>query len=403
MEKKISRQQFLVLIGCCLYILGFIGVLTNSLSVILAEVRQVYNFDMTRVSWFNTMKNLFDIAVAMILSRLFFKWSPEKAMFLCICSLMCGYILLTLAAETFLWFVIPLFLACTASMGSLAVPFILNTTFPEKGATFGGIAMACSGLGGVIFNPIAALLFEKLAWKNAIYVLCFIAFSIAVLGLLLIFHQKDFSFTFDADKAIELKEENESGKEKNFWRNFAVCTACLLGGCMCRQLVEFITLYTDSIGLGIKIGAYLSAFLSAGNILGKLVFGVLCDKVGAWKSTGLINLLIGLASVGLIIFEKSMTGLCISAFIFGTTNVVTAIAIPRCAIAAYGLKNGKKHAGMHNSISSASRSLMSFIAGNLFSATGSFKIVFFTGAALCFISFAICMIASAKRMQAKLV
>lgn len=87
MFKYYNKDQKLVLLGACLYYMGLGGFIFNSQSTVLAAVRTLYDFPMTKMSLYTTAGYATQIFASMLLGSVIFKLSQpmKKYYFACIC------------------------------------------------------------------------------------------------------------------------------------------------------------------------------------------------------------------------------------------------------------------------------------------------------------------------------
>lgn len=384
MTVKFSKEQLLVLVGAALFQCALIGVLMNSTGVFLAQIRMDLGLSMTRVSVHNTIRSIAGALGGAFLVRMFFRTHKAKFMMGTILVIVLGYLLLIIGADTWLWYVVPVFVSPTASIGIIAVPYILNPWFPENAGAATGLALAFSGVGGIVFNPVAAFLIEKLGWRMAILILGAVTIVFALIGIGLIFRRKP-------PREVEAEQEEKIGIRKEKGRSctkktFLLCCICMLGGGICTQLVNYISMYIESIGYSLTVGAIMTSFVMAGNIGGKLLFGILSDLAGVWKAMLFGLLCVAVGAMGLVMAREQPLLLSAAALLYGSCYAISTIAVSRCCIKAYGAEGGKAYSGIHTSINSAVGALSSFGAGALFDMTESFTPIFLIGATACVLS-----------------
>lgn len=373
-----------MLVGAALFQCALIGVLMNSTGVFLTQIRVDLGLSMTRISAHNTIRSIAGAISGTFLVRMFFRLHKAKFMMGIILVIVLGYLLLIIGADTWLWYVVPILVSPTASIGIIAVPYLLNPWFPENTGTATGIALAFSGVGGIVFNPVAAFLIEQFGWKTAILILGIVTIFFASVGIRLIFRRKP-------PRKMETKQEQKMDtpkrKERNFInKKFFLCCICMLGGGICTQLVNYISLYIGTVGYSLAVGATISSFVMAGNIGGKLLFGILSDWAGVWRAMLLGLLCVAVGSLGLVIAREQPIFLCSAALLYGNCYAISTIAVSRCCIEAYGAEKSKFYSGIHASINSAVGALGSFGAGALFDMAESFAPVFLIGVSVCVLS-----------------
>ena len=158
MRRKYTSQQMSVLLGACLLQCAMIGVLINCSGVLFAQIRQKFGFSLSRISAYNTIKSVTGTIVAAYITELFFK--TNKACFLLVNQLitLLSFVLIILDAGGWLWYAAAVISGISMCVSSVAIPSVLGQWFHKRAGTVTGIAMAFSGIGGAICNPICARL-----------------------------------------------------------------------------------------------------------------------------------------------------------------------------------------------------------------------------------------------------
>ena len=353
MNFTISRRQLFAMIGGAIYQCAMVGILFNSSGVLLTQIRLELEFSMTYISMYNIIRSIAGALGASLLVSQFFKADNKGVyMMFVLGMILLGYMILVIGADTWLWYLTPVMICPISSLGVVAVPYILTEWFNDNAGFAIGVTMSSSGIGGAIFSPITAYLIQRFGWKEAIVILSAVSFWLGFVGVAFLFRKskRQKNKEFIEKNMIKRKQYfcirhrgNKRKKEKRFEKSFPkgrflICSISMLGGCFCTQLVGYVSIYANSIGYSLAIGAILTSCIMGGNIIGKIIFGILSDKVGAWRAMilGVGSVLLG--SLGLMLGGKNYVLLCLSAALFGLTYAISSIAISKCSMATYGIK-----------------------------------------------------------------
>ena len=373
MKAKFSKQQWMVLIGACLFQCALIGVLVNSTGVLLAQIRTEFGFALTRVSAFNTVKSVVCALGGVALTSLFFK-SKKWVFMLCnILLTILSYCLLVFDAENqFIWYtaaVLNGFNACTVTV---MVPYILNQWFPENAGTVTGFSVAFSGIGGIVFNPITAELIGCFGWRWTILILSTVTIILGVTAILLLFHNAAQGSRTEA-KQTDAAEFSETVTNELPLKRIILCALALGAGCFVMQFSQYITIFAQSIGYTLQVGAALTSLVMIGNVGGKLLFGLICDKIGTYKAMVFAMAAVATASLLYAVFNRFLPVLYIASILYGMVYSLVMISPSRCCIQTYGAEGVKKYMGIHTSVNGIIQTVSSMSVGILYDATGGFE------------------------------
>lgn len=367
MKQKFSSRQIAVLIGSCLFQFAMIGVLINCTGVLFAQIRHELSFTMSRVSVYNTMKSVTTALAAASVTAFFFK--SNKARFLLVNQIVTifGFLMLTVGAEGPLWYASAIVCGLGGCVANVAVPMTLNQWFPGNAGTATGIAMAFSGIGGAICNPLCAKLIDLLGWKWAIVILGGIMMAMTIPGLYLMFHSEA------PTPAVNTRAKTKpDGKGIENIGTVILVAVVLMGGSVGVTFAINISMFAQSVGYSLAVGASLTTMIMIGNVLSKFIYGMMCDKLGVWKAT-MIALTVAAASLGCYLFLHSHIAVLFAvSLLYGCVYALSVVAISRCCISAYGQQESKRYLGIHTSIHSAVMAVASLSVGVLVDRFGSF-------------------------------
>ena len=369
---RFSRSQLAVLLGTALFQCALIGILVNSASILLDEIQQARQLPMSMISAHSALRNIGGAVLGPILVRRFYLSNKPVFLLGCTGMVVAGHLLLTMQTPVWLWYVIPFFFAPSLSVGVVAIPYLLRPWFPSQIGFATGFAMAFSGLGGVLFNPVIARLIETVGWQRAIWVLSGVTLVLAAFSIALIFRKKAPEQQFSAEnpkKVIGSAQRLPVGNALAF----TLCQLSMLGTAAGVSLVNFMSSYMRSLGYSLRFAAAIMACVMAGNIAGKLAFGYASDRFGTWRTAALQSALVAAGLFMLVMAVKSPPLLLAAAVLFGTTYVGSTIAVRKCTVAAYGESESRNWDGLHTSCNCAAAAIASLGTGFFYDWVGSFQ------------------------------
>lgn len=393
--KKYTSSQMLVLIGACLFQCAMIGVLINCTGVLFAQIRHEFGFTMSKVSVYNTLKSVTGALAAASVTAFFFKSNKARFLFLNQVLMVSGFLLLTLGAEGPLWYASAVVCGMAGCVANVAVPMVLNQWFPKNAGTATGIAMAFSGIGGAVCNPLCAKLIGIVGWKWAIVILAIVTMAMTIPGLYLMFRKEA------PNPPVNTRAKTASkGKIGNIGTVILV-SLVLLGGCIGVTFAVNISMFAQSIGYSLTFGASLTTMIMIGNVGSKFLYGMLCDKIGIWKAT-MVAVALTVASLLCYIFAQSQEMVLYAAsLLFGCVYALSVVGVSRVCISAYGQQESKRYLGIHTSINSAIMAGASLLVGVLVDRFQSFTPVLYVVLGTMVCSFVAAMILLAKNRKAQ--
>ena len=389
MLKKYSKDQILVLIGACLAQCALLGILVNCVSVLLAAVQNDLGMAMTQISAYHTLKSLACAASAAFLSALFFRMNKGAFMGLCIGGVVLGHLMLVINPTGLMWWASAVVIGVAYSTCGICVPVVLGQWFPKNAGFATGVALAFSGIGGVLFNPIASKLITAYGWRSAIVIMSIITAAIAIPGVVLAFGKKPPVYEEEAPAAAKkVQAQAETAADSSLAKKlFPLCQLALASGTVVVMFYNYISSYATGLGYSLEVGATMASMVMAGNVAGKLIFGAACDKFGVWKSMQVNFLVLVGSMLCFLLLDNFLPALYLASLLLGSVYGINMIAVSRGCVQAYGQEGSKKYIGTHTSLNSALSTGCSFLVGPLYDATGSFSALLIINIVMLAVSF----------------
>ncbi len=382
-----KKDRILVIVGACCFQIAFIGLLYQASSTLFAEIRAEYGFPMTRVSTFNALRAVCGAALSGVYSALFFRVSKRLTLYLSIVMVTLGYALMTVGPDTWIWYLSSVILSATGPLSVFPIPYIIKSWFPENYGTLSGLVLSGSGIGGMIFTPVITRMCELWGWRTADLIGCAMILLLGGGGITLIF-RKPFPQAEPGPVVPKEKRSLSSGRDPFPIRPFLICLISLLGASLFGQLMIYMNMYGQTYGFTLMQGAFAVSMVSIGNIAGKMVYGIVCDRRGAWSATILNNFCVLTGLILLVFFVRFYPLFLLGGFLIGFTSSLMTLGVSRCSIAAYGEKRSERYVGLHTGIVCALGAAGSWSFGQVFDRFGDFKPVMIVGICLLTVSLA---------------
>jgi MFS family permease len=236
--------------------------------------------------------------------------------------------------------------------GTTTVPFarIISLWFDRRRGTAIGIALACYGIGGVIWSKGTAILFDLVGWRESFtYMGAFILIIILPILLILIRdtpESKGFNVdgvSDDAQKAITKPELTgmslgQAAKEAQFWK---IALAFFFVAAAIQSLMVQLVPMLKSYGIPVQTAASIQASLWGTMVLGRVVTGWCMDRFFAPR-VALVLLIPGI--IGVLLLGWGIVGVAavLGAMLLGFSNGSEGDIVPYVTSRYYGLKHYTK-------------------------------------------------------------
>lgn len=407
--KKHFHYGFVIVACCCLMMGVNIGLTFSCAGIFYRPVSESIGVSIGKFGIYMSVMYVASSLMLPLAGRMIERYSAR--MLFSVSALIMGLTFLAMALFTNVWE----FYAAGAVLGAtlsfllyLSFPTMINRWFHSKVGFLIGVCSAASGIGGMLFNPVAGALITAYGWRVAYGV--FAVIIIFVVTPLLYIFLRDWpadkgllpygaeSKDNDSSSATAIKQPREgiayekAVKMPVFY--FLIIFAFLMMGISTLNL--FIPDYTTSLSFSLEQASLAAASAMGGVTLGKLVLGYINDL--NCRAGVLVTTLGGAA--GLIIMmlggSHQLWPVLLGAFLFGWAYAGVTVQTAMLTREVFG---NKSYARIYSIISialAAGGAVASGGWGLLADATG-FRCIFTTGAVL----LALCAIIGIASMPRK--
>lgn len=325
---KNKIYPYLILIACCGLITVTFGFI-NTQGLYFDGIVNDLNVGRGTLSLFVTINFIVSSIVASTVAiKIRSKVNLKLLLIVCGSIMMGFYLLVPKFNNVYLFYLYGIFFgATTALYGNTLVVELLNSYF-EKPGTPSGIALAFSGVFGMIYSPIAVDLISKYGWRNAYYSYAVI-FGVVLIYSVLVVKRKP-------NEKLEIKEKHKSKLNKEI----ILLSIFYIAGGSITAIGNYLLPYASSVGLDLTQGAFLASVCSFGNLILKIVYGFIIDKFGGFKAALVCGLLSIVSLIGLLVLNKDMYILIIIfAFLLGSSYAVQNVVSQGMCGALFGKDN----------------------------------------------------------------
>jgi len=284
-------------------------------------------------------------------------------------------------------------------MSALIVPVMATVArwFVKRRGLMTGIVQTGTGIGGLIFAPLAGWLILTYGWRSSYTILGIIVLAgIIISGLFLRRDPKDIGQLPDGASEVTASEVNkrsantreaglsllEAVRTSQFWM---IAGLYFSFGFNRSTFLAHIAAHTQDLGFSLADGANVLAACTGASIIGRIGMGRVADMIGNKKA-----LMIGYAATTVVLIwglvAKDLWGLFLFALVFGFGWGAQAVLRFAVTSEAFGLVSLGVVMGVLTLAEAGAAGFGSYFGGHIFDVVGSYQPVFFMGIALSIIA-----------------
>lgn len=345
--------------GCCALLFAALGVLLNTTGVFFKPVCDELGFSRGEFSAYPGIQAL-TIVVTLPLAGWLLPRLNLRILLSSLVVLMCGSVMAMSQFHSLSsWYWAAGFMGIGSGVLALLIaPILVRNWFHKHLGLAMGIVMACSGIGGALFNPITAWIITEWGWRTAYLALGITAMAIMLPFTLFVlrFQPSDVGLQpYGADEVTPpalaeapgeavkapapVEPPGVPAREAFVSPGFATLLVFVVGISIFVSIQQHIPGYASSLGHPDTLGASLVSLSMIGIILGKLGLGALNDRMGVYR-TATLGLVLALIGVGCLLGGKLGTGaLFPGAFLVGIGVALPTVQNPMLVNAMFGKRS----------------------------------------------------------------
>lgn len=396
MKQRKLHPAWLILIACCFLQAGGVGTISNAAGILVPAVLGDLGFTQGKFILYMTIQGLCMVAALPLAGKLLPRVNIRILVSAGMVVSAAAFASMGSFRAVWQWYIAGGVLGFSSGfVFLLPAPIMIGNWFKKKSGLAMGLAMACSGIGGAVMNPLGGFFIGLFGWRATYAIMAAIALALVLPFSLLVIRFKP------ADAGVEAygAEEGEAlpGAQPQVLAGVSARTAVGSFSFLCIFLVaglisfgatflQLLPTFAGTVGLA-SIAAFLSSAVMLGNIAGKLALGWLNDKLGARNST-----LVGLGVVALA-----------GAFLYGVVMSMVSVSIPLVVRRAFGSRDYSQIFSYVSMGTSLIGSLGVSVIAFMYDAFGSYSPSFGLGIGICVLSGVLLVagLASAGRLAAE--
>jgi len=401
MEK--NNRAWLMVVACCALTMSA-GMTLNCAGQYLMPIVRELGFGMGQLALYFTVQGICMAIAAPFVGRLMQKVNIRLLLAGCFILSMLGFAGLGFGTKVWHWYIGGAVYGFFGAFCQLMpAPIILSNWFAKRTGFVIGIAMAFTGVGGAIMNPIVANLIQTIGWRTTYMINAGVATVIALPFMLFVLNFKP------ADRGLKPYgyEEKAAGADTAgpatlpgvpaaaATKSFAFVCLFIVFGLIAftANFSQQFAPYAASIGLTATIGGTMASANMIGNIVGKIGLGVIADKYGV-KVMIVFGMCGVLASFVLLLVSGGAVPLILTATLLaGLAASMSSVASPLLARSIFGSKD---YSTIFSTLSISQTAVGAFgmaIIGAVFDATGSYGPTFMIGGVVAVIALVLALTA----------
>ena len=383
-RKNNSIRHWVVVAVCCGLYSAAIGLTMNCMGVFYTPLADSFGVGRGDVAVLSTLLNLTCGFCAPLAVRLIDRFGLKPVLLLGSFCVAGGVAAMSLANGVgVLYCAAPVVGLGAALIGPVPITALLANWFKLKYGLATGIALSFSGVSGALLSPLFNSIIASAGWRTAFLVMGGIAAVITVPGILFGISAKPEDrglWAYGATGPAARKEEDLSRyagtrKQKLLTATFAGCAVFITGMSMVTGFNGHFPGYAGEMGLAASSGALMMSAAMVANILGKLILGVIADKLGETKSCLIMFALHLLAMTLLTVLPVSPAAVYYGlAFCYGAIYSVVAVGVPMIVRGIYGVERYPAVYSMLTLVQNVGTAAMIAAVGYIYDFTGTYRV-----------------------------
>ncbi len=376
MKEKLSRKHLIVLIALCGMLASSVGLVQNVAGIFFDPLAESLGVGRGPVALTLTIYVLLSAFGSLFFNRLIRCIEAEKVVFVSAVLLIAGTFLSGFSNNLFTLYLFSIMRGLGGGFVHIVIASLyINNWFEKNNALMASIAMACSGAAGALFSPLLSFVVENYGFRIGYFVNGALMFLLCApllfLGVTYTPEKqglKPYGYTENKTKqSSEYGNEEESG---NFIFILVLIYSIIVGFLTC--VPQFFPGHAAKLNYAVSVGSLMVSMSMVANIVAKISFGALSDKIGPKKSI-LITSAIALIGTLFLLLDINMY---IGAFCYGFCFANSTVGLTALTREQFPLKDYVKKYPFISFVSTIVNAFGSPIAGFVYDQSGSYTPVF---------------------------
>ena len=397
---------YAIMVSCIIMLIVGTGIIVNTVNQFVLPITEQTGMSRAAFTLYTSFQNIALMLTVPFLSKIYAKIKPKTMTIIGFLIMCAAYCMLSQCTQAWQFYVCGVFIGFgLAFVSTTTVGVLINNWFIKNKGTVMGIAMAGSGFGSMIFNPVAQQLIGNMGYQTAYLCLGGIMFICFIPALALyVFKPEDKGLVplgyeeKQAEQAAAAEAAGGSGEKKEVVREgytykeairspkfyiLAFVIICLSG--MSMGTFQQLSAYLVGTGYEKVFAATVVSTVSLFLMFGKFIWGFLRDRIGM-KATFVIALSIFVLQYILLLFVGTNPALCyVHAVMFGLSFATPTMFAALLVNAAFGEKEYTRIYSTMQFFFYFGPIICNPLTGMIFDMTGAYTIAFIVYAVCIFI------------------
>ena len=380
-QNKIFYGWLLCFTGT-LMLVGGSGIVVNCAGQFLVPVTEALQVSRSQFSLYTSMVSVASMVFCPLIGKVYEKIPPRLAtigggLFMAAC-----WTGLSFATDIRQFYVLGFLIGTGSSLcGMVSVNILMNNWFHSKKGTAMGIALTGTGIGSMVFNPVAQAFIERFGYQSA-YRFLTVCMLLCMLPLFLLYR-----YTPSEKGLVPLGYTGQAPRGRSYGdgmlRREAMATPAFWASCFVvfglsassMGLFNHMQAHFQDIGYASETAALFLSILSLGMTFGKLFFGWLNDRIGTKRNFLLMSLL-ALAGILLLLTSRNLPLTVLGVLLFGIGVASPFVLTPQLTIYFFGTRDFANIYGSINVFQFLGPAVAPPVTGLIYDRFGSYTVAF---------------------------
>lgn len=374
-----KKKYLMILIAMCGMIATSLGLFVNIAGLFFNPIAEEFNIPRGTVSLTLTIANLV-YAVAGLITPSLFKEKNMRSLLIVGTLMTAGVTAVqSLAPNIIVLYVCNAIRGFSAGMlGVVLATTIINNWYHANTGLATSIVMASSGIVGAIFSPVINAVISAAGWRIAYVVTGLI---MVLFNLPAIFFVPSLRPETKGLKPLGSEKETVSQKTASVSSNqnhisiplFIIAFLFALCACACTALPQHFPGIAESYAMSAAVGALMLSISMVANSGGKIIMGILVDRIGSKITMLLYSMLIILGLLSML-FLHNPAGMYIGAALVGLSYSMGTVGVVMISKDTFGIENYGRIYPKTSLGGTIGNALYSSIIGFMYDGTGNYTL-----------------------------